>query len=137
MRLRWRKALSSIVVALCLLSVLVALLPLALVLFYVVTQGITSLNLAFFTHMPVPHGENGGGMANAILGSLMVTGLGAMGAIPIGIIAGIYAAEYRGTRLASIRSTASRQLSSASSLMGSWCCPSTATRPSPAPSRSA
>jgi phosphate transport system permease protein len=101
MRLRWRKALSSIVVALCLLSVLLALLPLALVLFYVVTQGITSLNLAFFTHMPVPHGEEGGGMANAIVGSLMVTGLGAIGAIPIGIIAGVYAAEYRGTRLAS------------------------------------
>ncbi len=100
MRLRWRKLLSSIVVGLCLLSVLAALLPLALVLFYVVTQGLSSLNVAFFTHMPVPHGEEGGGMANAIVGSLMVTGLGAAGAIPIGIIAGVYAAEYRGTRLA-------------------------------------
>ena len=98
-RLRWRKALSAIVVGLCALAVLVALVPLALVLFYVVTQGLSSVNLAFFTHMPVPHGEAGGGMANAIVGSLMVTGLGAMGAIPIGIIAGIYAAEYRGTRL--------------------------------------
>ncbi len=117
MRLRWRKALSSIVVALCLLSVLVALLPLALVLFYVVTQGITSLNLAFFTHMPVPHGENGGGMANAILGSLMVTGLGAMGAIPIGIIAGIYAAEYRGTRLASVTRFAADTLNGVPSIV--------------------
>jgi phosphate transport system permease protein len=100
MRTRLRKLLSSLVVGLCALSVLIALLPLALVLFYVVQQGISSLNLAFFTHMPVPHGEEGGGMANAIVGSLMVTGIGALGAIPIGIISGVYAAEYRGTRLA-------------------------------------
>jgi phosphate transport system permease protein len=100
MRERWRKALSSAIVGLCLLAVLLALVPLALVLFYVVTQGIGSLNWAFFTHMPAPMGETGGGMANAIVGSLMVTGLGAIAAIPIGIIAGTYAAEYRGTRLA-------------------------------------
>ncbi len=100
MRLRWRKILSSLVVGLCLLSVLLALVPLALVLFYVVTQGLSSLNLAFFTHMPVPHGEEGGGTAHADVGSLLVTGLGALGAIPFGITAGVYTAEYRGTRLA-------------------------------------
>ncbi|HEY2435475.1 MAG TPA: phosphate ABC transporter permease PstA [Vicinamibacterales bacterium] len=100
MRNRWRKALSGTIVVLCIGAVLVALLPLALVLFYVVTQGITSLNLAFFTHGPVPVGETGGGMANAIVGSLMVTGMGAIVAIPIGVIAGTYAAEYRGTRIA-------------------------------------
>ena len=101
MRERWRKALSASIVWLCLLAVVLALLPLAFVLFYVVEQGITSLNLDFFTRMPVPHGEIGGGMANAIVGSLLVTGIGAIGAIPIGIVAGVYAAEYRGTRLAS------------------------------------
>jgi phosphate transport system permease protein len=101
MRNRWRRALSSAVVGLCILAILLALLPLALVLFYVVQQGISSLNWAFFTHMPVPHGEVGGGMANSIVGSLMVTGIGALGAIPFGIVAGIYAAEYRGTTLAS------------------------------------
>jgi phosphate transport system permease protein len=74
--------------------------PQALVLFYLVQQGVTSLDWPFFTRMPVPHGETGGGMANSILGSLMVTGIGALGAIPIGIAAGIYAAEFRGTRLA-------------------------------------
>ena len=82
-------------------AVLLALVPLALVLFYVVTQGITSLNLDFFTHMPAPVGETGGGMANAIVGSLMVTRLGALFAIPIGVISGIYASEYAGTRFAS------------------------------------
>jgi phosphate transport system permease protein len=101
MRERWRKALSASIVWLCLLAVLLALVPLALVLFYVVSQGLSSLNLAFFTHMPVPMGESGGGMANAILGSLLITTMGAFAAIPIGILAGTYAAEYRGTRFAS------------------------------------
>jgi phosphate transport system permease protein len=100
MRDRWRRALSSVIVGLCFLAVLIALVPLALVLFYVVTQGITSLNWAFFTHGPMPVGETGGGMGNAIVGSLMVTGMGALVAIPLGIVAGVYASEYRGTRLA-------------------------------------
>jgi phosphate transport system permease protein len=97
----WRRGLSHTIVGLCAAAVLLALVPLALVLFYVVTQGITSLNFAFFTNMPTPVGEPGGGMGNAILGSLVVTGLGALFAIPIGIMSGIYAAEYAGTRLAS------------------------------------
>jgi phosphate transport system permease protein len=101
MRDRWRKALSHVVVVLCGLAVLVALLPLALILFYVVSQGLASLNLAFFTHMPTPVGESGGGMANSIVGSSIVIGLGALMAVPLGIISGIYAAEYKGTRLAS------------------------------------
>lgn len=100
MRNRWRNLLSHAIVVLCAGAVLVALVPLALVLFYVVSQGITSLNWAFFTHMPVPVGETGGGMANAILGSLVVTGLGAVFAIPVGVIAGVYASEFKGTRLA-------------------------------------
>ena len=101
MRDRWRRFLSRAIVVLCLAAVLMALVPLALVLFYVVRQGVTSLNWAFFTHMPAPVGEPGGGMGNAIVGSLIVTGLAACAAIPVGLIAGIYAAEYRGTRLAS------------------------------------
>ena len=101
MRTLWRKALSHTIVVLCGLSVLVALIPLAFILFYVISQGITSLNLGFFTQMPKPVGEPGGGMANAIVGTLIVVGLGAAFAIPIGILSGIYAAEYAGTYLAS------------------------------------
>ena len=97
---RFRKALSHLVVLLCGLAVALALVPLALVLFYVVSQGIWSLNVAFFTQMPKPVGEPGGGMANAIVGSLVVVALGAVMAIPIGIVSGIYASEYAGTRLA-------------------------------------
>ena len=101
MRDRWRRLLSHVVVGLCALSVLLALVPLALILFYVVNQGITSLSLNFFTQMPRPVGETGGGMANAIVGSLIVVGLGALFAVPIGILSGIYAAEYAGSKLAS------------------------------------
>jgi phosphate transport system permease protein len=100
MRDRWRRFLSPSSLAHSAGAVLLALVPLAFVLFYVVTQGITSLNFSFFTHMPTPVGEPGGGMVNSILGSLLVTGLGALVAIPVGLTAGIYAAEFRGTRLA-------------------------------------
>ena len=99
----WRRTLtSSVFVALCGLSVLLALVPLAAVLSFVVSQGISSLNLAFFTQMPKPVGEPGGGMANAILGTLMLTGLGACFAIPIGILSGVFVSEYGGSRFASV-----------------------------------
>jgi phosphate transport system permease protein len=96
-----RKLKSHLIVALCAASVVVALIPLGLIFFFVIAQGISSLNWAFFTRMPVPVGELGGGMANAIVGTLTVTGLGALFAIPIGVTAGVYAAEYAGTGLAS------------------------------------
>lgn len=100
MRNRWRRVMSHLVVVLCAGAVLLALVPLALILFYVVRQGVSSLNWTFFTAMPAQVGDSGGGMANGIIGSLMVTGLGALFAIPIGVTAGVYASEYRGTRLA-------------------------------------
>src|SRR6185369_275994 len=55
----------------------------------------------FFTQMPKPVGEAGGGMANSIVGTLILTGLGSLLAIPIGIMSGVYMSEYAGTRLAS------------------------------------
>ena len=98
----WRRRVTSqIAVALCALSVLVALIPLAAILFYVVSQGIQALNWDFFTKTPVPVGEKGGGMANAIVGSRMMSGLGALMAVPVGILSGIYMSEYAGSRLAS------------------------------------
>jgi len=98
MRDRWRRWLSHAVLIFSGASVVLALIPLVFILFYVVTRGIGALNLDFFRNMPAPVGETGGGMANAIVGSLIVTGLGSLFAIPIGVIAGVYAAEYRGTR---------------------------------------
>ena len=96
-----RRIISNIAVTLCALAVIVALVPLGFILFFVVTRGIGSLNWDFFTQLPRPVGEAGGGMANAIVGTLMLTGLGGLFAIPVGIISGVYMSEYAGTRLAS------------------------------------
>ena len=95
-----RRFRSRMVVWLCALAVLLALLPLAAILFFVITRGLLSLNLAFFTSLPAPVGEPGGGMANSIVGTLMLIGIGALFAVPIGVISGVYAAEFSGTKLA-------------------------------------
>jgi phosphate transport system permease protein len=97
-----RRVVSKVVVGLCGLSVVVALVPLALVFFYVIKQGFSSLNWAFFTRMPKPVGEAGGGMANAILGTFFLIVIAASLAIPVGVIAGIYLSEYGKTRFASL-----------------------------------
>ena len=101
-RTRRRKLLSSLFVAFCGSAVVVALTPLAFVLFFVVSQGARAVNLEFFTHMPTPVGEAGGGMANAIVGTLILTSLAAMIAVPIGVISGVYMSEYAGTRFAAL-----------------------------------
>jgi len=99
---RRRKLSSSLFVCFCALSVVLALVPLALVLFYVVSQGVRALSFEFFTHMPTPVGEPGGGMANAIVGTIILTGLGSLMAIPVGVMSGVYMSEYAGTRFAAL-----------------------------------
>jgi phosphate transport system permease protein len=96
-----RKIVSWLFVAFCIGSVLLALVPLVLVLFYVVSQGAQALDVEFFTSMPKPVGEPGGGMANSIVGTLILAGVGSLFAIPIGVLSGVYMAEYAGSRLAS------------------------------------
>lgn len=97
-----RALISALFVAACGAAVLVALVPLAFILFFVVSQGIQAINVDFFKHMPMPVGEAGGGMANAIVGTLIILGLAALMAVPIGVLSGVYLSEYPGTRLASI-----------------------------------
>jgi phosphate transport system permease protein len=97
-----RRMLSKIVVGLCGLAVLIALVPLALVFFYVIKQGFASLNWAFFTRMPKPVGEAGGGMANAILGTFFLIVIASIVAIPVGMIAGVYLSEYGRARFATL-----------------------------------
>jgi phosphate transport system permease protein len=82
--------------------------PLVAILIYLVYMGASSLNLAFFTHIPAPVGETGGGMANSMLGSAIVLTLASLMGIPIGIAAGVYLAEFgRGKWLATaVRFTA-------------------------------
>lgn len=98
---RPRRLLSHTMTTLCVASVLVALVPVVLIFAFVVHQGLSALDWNFFTRMPLPPGETGGGMANAIAGSLIICGLGALFAIPVGVLTGIYIVESGGSRLAS------------------------------------
>ncbi len=90
---RWRKAKSSIMVILTVLCFFIAVIPLFLILFYTVSQGIAAINWDFFTKMPKPAGETGGGMANALMGTgILILIASAMG-LPVGILSGIYLSE--------------------------------------------
>jgi phosphate transport system permease protein len=71
-------------------------------LLHLVREGSAALNLDFFTQIPRPPGEPGGGMANGIIGTLTLVGIACLIGLPIGIGAGLYLADYRGTRLATV-----------------------------------
>lgn len=73
-----------------------------LILGYLVVEGVGSLNWEFFTKLPAPVGEKGGGMANALVGSLMLVGLATLFAVPVGLLTAIYLSEYRSDRLGPI-----------------------------------
>jgi phosphate transport system permease protein len=94
-----RRAVSNAMVGLMILAVVVALLPLFFILFDLVIQGAGSLSVAFFTKMPAPAGEIGGGVAHAIVGTLIIVGAASLIGLPLGVAAGIYCAEYPGSRL--------------------------------------
>jgi len=96
-----RKITSQVFVVLCGVAVVLALIPLAMILFYVIAHGATALNLAFFTQVPRPVGEAGGGMANAIVGTLVLITIAAAIAVPIGVMCGMHVAEFGGTSFAS------------------------------------
>ncbi|MDB4899314.1 MAG: Phosphate transport system permease protein PstA [Gemmatimonadetes bacterium] len=95
-----RRGTSIVMVSLTCLAAALAVVPLIVILLYLLKQGAGALSLDFFTQMPKPVGETGGGMANAILGTLMLIGIASMVGLPIGIGAGLYLAEHRGTRVA-------------------------------------
>jgi phosphate transport system permease protein len=103
-----RSVTNHLVTVVAIISTVLVLVPLIAILGYLFYKGASSLNLAFFTHVPVPVGETGGGMANAIVGSGVILGLASLLGIPFGIGAGVYLAEYaRGTWLgAGVRFTA-------------------------------
>ncbi len=94
-----RRLVSNAMVGLMILAVVVALLPLFFILLDLVVKGAGSLSIDFFTRMPAPAGESGGGVAHAIVGTLIIVGTASLIGLPIGIAAGIYCAEYPGSRL--------------------------------------
>jgi phosphate transport system permease protein len=101
-RQRLRRVVSAVMVAVMGLAVAVAVLPLLLILGTLVVKGAGAINLDFFTRMPVPAGETGGGVAHALVGTLLIVGAACLIGIPIGMAAGIYCAEYPGSRLSTV-----------------------------------
>jgi phosphate transport system permease protein len=95
-RLIWRKSLNAIMLSLTGVAALLVVSILFLILGYLIYNGGKSLNWAFFTQLPKPVGETGGGMANAIVGSLKLLLLAAAIGLPVGLMAGIYLAEFGG-----------------------------------------
>ena len=92
-RLR-RSLMNHLVTGLAILSTVIVLVPLVAILVYLVYKGASSLNFAFFTKIPAPVGEAGGGMANSIVGSGIILAIASVMGIPLGIAAGVYLAEY-------------------------------------------
>jgi len=99
MRAPFRRLVNFVMSVLMALSALIVIFPLILILGFLVYQGASSVNLDFFTHLPKPVGEPGGGMANAIMGTLTLIGLAACLGLPLGILGGVYLAESRDRRL--------------------------------------
>ncbi len=96
LRMFWRKSLNYLMLTLTGVAAFGVVLVLFMILGYLVWNGGKSLNWAFFTQLPKPVGETGGGMANAIVGSLKLLFLAAVFGLPIGLIAGAYLAEFGG-----------------------------------------
>lgn len=94
---RWA---SNAMVGLMIAAVITAVLPLLFILLDLLVKGAGSLSFDFFTKLPVPAGETGGGVAHAIVGTLIIVGIASLMGLPLGIGAGIFCAEYPGNRLA-------------------------------------
>jgi phosphate transport system permease protein len=91
-----RYAVNHMITGLALLSTILVIAPLVAILVYLLYKGASSLNIAFFTHIPAPVGMPGGGMANAMVGSGIVLLVASLMGIPVGIGAGVYLAEFGG-----------------------------------------
>lgn len=90
----WRKIKSALASTLSSAAAILVVAPLGLVFFHLVRSGASAVNLEFFTHLPKPVGEVGGGMVNAIVGSGELLAIAAAIGIPIGVLGGVYLAEY-------------------------------------------
>jgi phosphate transport system permease protein len=89
-----RKITNGVMLTLSMLAALITIVPLIFIFYYTISKGITYLNLDFFIHMPKPVGEPGSGMANAIVGTLILIGIGGAIGIPVGILTGTYLSEF-------------------------------------------
>src|ERR1700689_5558296 len=94
-----RRITDHVMTGVAVLTVILVLLPLFAIFAYLVYRGIGSINWAFLTQTPKPVGEAGGGMANAIVGSVFILALASVLGVPLGVGAGVYLAEYGRNRL--------------------------------------
>jgi len=101
-RLRWRKFVSGFMLTMTGVCAVVCVSVLFLILGYLLFNGGTSINWAFFTKLPTPVGEIGGGMANAIVGSAKLLLTASLFGVPVGFLGGIYLAEFSGAGVASV-----------------------------------
>jgi phosphate transport system permease protein len=99
-RLRWRRLVSGFMLTMTGVCALIAVSVLFLILGYLVYNGGTSINWEFFTKLPAPVGETGGGMANAIVGSAKLLLLATLLGVPIGFFGGVYLAEFSSSQVA-------------------------------------
>ena len=96
---RWRKLKSGIMSVVSFASAVLVVAPLGFVLFYLIKVGAGAVDWRFFTQLPKPVGEVGGGMANAIVGTLVLLGLASLIGVPVGVLGGVYLSEYGGEKV--------------------------------------
>src|SRR5437899_5938766 len=95
----WRRVKNTLASTTTFVSALLVIAPLGLVSFHLLVNGASSVNWDFFVHLPKPVGEAGGGMVNAIVGSLELLALASIIGIPVGVLGGVYLAEYGTARV--------------------------------------
>jgi phosphate transport system permease protein len=95
----WRKFKNGLMQVVTFLCAVLVVTPLAMVFYHLIRFGFGSINWAFFTQLPKPVGESGGGMANAIVGTFILLGQAALLGVPIGVLGGVFLSEYGSSRL--------------------------------------
>lgn len=98
-RHRWRKFKSRAMSGVLFVASVLVIAPLFLVLYFLIKEGASSVDWNLFTQLPKPTGESGGGMANAIVGSLVLLAMAAAVGVPIGVLGGVYLAEFGSDRV--------------------------------------
>jgi phosphate transport system permease protein len=96
---QWRQFKNVMMQSLAFVCAILVLTPLMLVIYYLLKEGLSSMNVDFFTQLPKPVGETGGGMANAIAGTFILLGQAAMIGVPVGVLGGVYLSEYSSFKL--------------------------------------
>ena len=99
-KLNYRITKSKTVNWLIILLSTICVLPLIFILIYIIKAGIGAINWSFFVNIPKPVGEIGGGIANALIGTVMIISVATVIAVPVGIMCGIYLSEYKKSKLA-------------------------------------